>query len=178
MFDAYDQHCMLYERNGIMDHVRAYILQVAAAAVVCSLAKTLAGEKNVGSSMIKIICGVIMCITVIKPLMDIRFESMYFSWDRFMTDAQGAVYAGQHAADDHMNRIIKDAAEAYILDKASVFGADIAAEVTLSGDKPPIPCAVSISGVCAPYAKSFLADVITKELGISQEAQTWSIQHH
>lgn len=170
---AFDQHCMLYERNGIMDQVRAYILQVTAAAMVCSIAKALVGDKNTGASMIKIICGIFMCITVIKPVIDIRFDSMRFNWDTLLSEAQDAVYTGQIAASEDMTGIIKDAAETYILDKASAFGVDITAEVTLSEDDPPIPSAICITGEWSPYAKSFLADVITKELGISQEAQTW-----
>ena len=65
------------------------------------------------------------------------------------------------------------AKEAYILEKANGLGMDIHPEITLSNDNPPVPYAVTIEGMCTPFARKQLSVYLHQNLGLSEEYQTW-----
>jgi hypothetical protein len=121
----------------------------------------------------KLLTGVFMAVTVLSPVISWRIPNLEVYTSRFQENAAEAVAMGQCASYDAVAGIIKEQCEAYILDKAREFGADISVVVILSADTLPVPQQVQISGEWAPYAKLRLTEIISQDLGIDRGAQIW-----
>ena len=156
-----------------MEAIRGYLLSVTGAAVICAVVSALLGKKGTISAMGKLLTGIFMAITVISPLAKIQLSNADALWDDLSVDAAAAVAAGEEAANIELRAGIKSQTEAYILDKAASYAAELTVEVTLSDDDPPLPCAVRLTGSVSPYAKRQLQQLIAEDLGIPKEAQTW-----
>ena len=161
---------MLHERGGSIDTVKDYLLSIAAAALVCGIVNSIAGKTGSISQLLKLLCGLFLAATVIKPLVDIRVESILDFTKDLTLKGEMAVSQGEDMASEEMKRIIKEKTEAYILDKANALGAEITVEVAL---KDYIPAGVTIMGDISPFAKSSLSATIAQELDISPEEQIW-----
>ena len=92
---------------------------------------------------------------------------------RLELDAEDIVSEGEDMAVSATASIIKEQVTAYILDKASSLGLNLEVEVTMTGSSPPVPSAVALKGTASPYAKQRLQQIITDELGIPEENQSW-----
>lgn len=156
-----------------MEQIRQYLLSVIAAAVLCGIVNTLVGKKGAYFSIVRLIAGLFMALTVISPLVKIRLSDIVDYTNGLSAQANAAVAGGEAMALDAMGAIIKSQTEAYILDKAVSMELDIEVEVTLSSENPPIPCAVTIKGSISPYSKEVLRQYIANDLGISEEDQLW-----
>ena len=154
-----------------MEHIREYLISVTSAALLCGILQTLAGQKS-SSALLKLICGIFLSLTVIRPLADIRVEKFDFLTQQIRTDAESAVAEGADYAKQAMIRQIKEQSEAYILDKAAAFDCDITAEVTAEGD-PPVIKACTIRGDLSAYAQTQLSRILEADLGIPEEDQRW-----
>ena len=151
----------------------AYILRVVAAAVVCALLGALLPPKTAAGQISKILCGILLTITIISPLMDISFQNITGYFDALATDADQYVSEGEDAMRQQLTAIIKSETEAYILDKAKQMDLQIAVEVELDENNNSIPCAVTITGQISAYSKKVLSGYITDTLGIAKENQVW-----
>jgi stage III sporulation protein AF len=89
-------------------------------------------------------------------------------------DGQSWIEDAQMLSRNALADIIKDRTEAYILDKAAAMGAAITVVVSVSGDEPPVPLGVEISGPVSPYMKLRLEEMIQEDLNIAKENQVWS----
>ena len=156
-----------------MEQVRTYLLSVIAAAVICSLVTAIPGKAGSISSILKLMMGIFMAVTVLSPFVSFRLPNIQSYMDAFHADASDAVEAGQHLADSEMRQLIKDRVEAYILDKATAYGVDLTVEVSLTNDGVPVPCGVKLSGAVSPYAKLQLMKMLSEDLGIGKENQIW-----
>ncbi len=156
-----------------MEDIRQYLLSVAAAALVCSIIKTLTDGKGTLSSVVKRVCGIFLAITVFSPLVTIDFSDITLLPDTCLHEAEDAVASGTAMADAELQGIIIERTEAYILDKAAELHLQITVDVTLSPQAPYAPCGVTLSGTASPYAKQTLQEYIANQLGISKEAQQW-----
>ena len=157
-----------------MDRIRQYLLCVTAAALLCAVVKALIGTKGTSGTIINVMTGLFMAVTVVSGWKNLGDGGVLQFTDDFSLDAQRAIQIGQEMADESMEVIIKEQATAYILDKADGFGLDITVEVEMSDSSPPVPCSVKIDGEVSPYAKAQLTDIITNDLGIGAENQTWT----
>ena len=164
---------MLYEGNGV-SALKAYVLSVVAAAILCTIVQVLLGKKSAVGRIAHLLSGILMAITVIAPLGQITFQGISEYWDDLSYDAQKYVTDGTSVAENQMREIIKARTEAYILDKANRMGLQIAVEVELDGYNGNIPCAVVIDGTASPYAKEQLSSYIEEALGIAKENQKWT----
>lgn len=156
-----------------MDQIRQYLLCVCAAAILCGIANGIIEKKGSYSSVLKLITGLILALTVISPLVKIQWADVTQYVEGMTSDADDAVADGEAMAYEAEAAIIKSQTEAYILDKAASMGLNIEVEVTLSSSDPPLPCAVSVKGSVSPYSKALLSQYISEELGISEENQQW-----
>ena len=160
-----------------MYSIKSYILSVVGAAIIGAVVKGLINEKNATGQIIKLLCGILMTITVIAPIAKISFDNIteYFST---ITDS-GNLYVdnGKTLARDSMSAIIKNQTEAYILDKADRMGLDIVVEVELDADNNTFPCGITIHGSVSPYAKEEMGSYIEENLGIAKEYQKWTSKH-
>ena len=157
-----------------MESVRGYLLSVTAAALCCGILSSVLGKKGLTGSTVKFLCGIVMLLTVVGPLLNIQIGDLENSFKELSLDADNVAAFGQEAALNEYAAIIKERTAAYILDKAESLGAELTVEVTLSDDDLLVPCAVKLSGTVSPYGKKVLAETIAKDLGIQEEAQTWT----
>ena len=171
--DADDQHCMFYERDGIVDRLRTYLLTVIVAALICSILTALPGKNSTVQSLRKTLCGIFMAVTLLSPIVDLQLPDLQNYLDAFRWDAAQAVDMGQSVTRESLAQLIKQQTAAYILDKAVDMGAEVEVEVTLSDDSTQVPCAVTITGMVSPYLKQRLSEMIEEDLQIKREDQHW-----
>lgn len=157
-----------------MDSVRQVVVSILTASVICGIVTKLVGEKGVSGAVTKMICGLFLMFTLISPIKELRLESMADLASDLSLDAQYAASEGEQQTRDALRGVIKERSETYILDKAAGMDATISVCVELSEDDLPVPIAVSLSGAVSPYTKGRLTSIITQDLGIPKEAQTWT----
>lgn len=156
-----------------MENIKTYLLGVVAAAVICGIVTRLMGEKGTQGAMAKLIAGLFLAFTVIRPVANISLDGLSDFTAVYSDAGEQAAAAGEILTKDALTTIIKAQTEAYILDKAAALQVDLEVEVTLSDEDIPTPAAVRLSGKVSPYAKARLQSIITEDLGIGKERQTW-----
>lgn len=156
-----------------MEAIGQYCLRVTVAGIVCGIITHMISDKGTIGALIKLICGVFMMLCVIGPWTDIRFQMNNDLTDSFYQQSQQAISDGEKTAIDAMAQYISDQVGAYILDKAESLGAQLAVEVMMTEDNPPVPCGVRLSGQVSPYARQVLTKYISDTLGIHAEDQKW-----
>lgn len=154
-----------------MESLREYIFSVTAAAVICAVLTHISAGAGKSSGIIKLLSGLFLALTVIRPITDIQIDELTDYTLRIEEDAQQAINTGEDFAQESLATIIKQETQAYILDKASVLGAEIRIDVVLDDDA--IPKEVYIQGAVSPYAKSKLQKIISEDIGIAKEYQIW-----
>ena len=115
-----------------------------------------------------------MALTVVSPWTSVKFNDLTDYFENLSAMADVSVSDGENMAREELETIIKSRAQAYILDKADSFGADLTVEVILSSSEIPIPCGVRIAGEISPYGKNRLSQMITEDLAIALEDQIWT----
>ena len=153
-----------------MGSIKDYLISITAAAIIAGIVTSITKKSTSISSIIKLLAGLFMAVTVLYPFLDIRINELQFYFEQMSLDADFAAGIGKKAAEDEMKQRITEKASAYILEKAYSLGADLNVEVLL---EDLVPCAVQISGPVSPYAKQQLSYFITTNLGISLEDQRW-----
>ncbi len=157
-----------------MEYIKQYLLSVISASIICALAMRISGKNKLQSAVIKLLAGVFLSITVIAPWTYIRLQDVTSYFSSMQTDADRIAAQGNEYASNEIISIITQETEAYILDKASVLGLSIKAEIVLNECEPFAPRAVTIYGSASPYAKLRLEQIIENDLGIQKENQVWS----
>jgi len=150
-----------------------YILRIVAAAMICASAGVLMPAKSTIGQMVKLLCGVLLTVTVISPLTKVSFRNISDYFDDLSVDADSYVEEGSIAMQEQLTAIIKEKSESYILDKAGQMGLQIAVEVALDEDNNSIPCGITITGKVSAYSKKILSGYISDTLGIAKENQIW-----
>lgn len=155
-----------------MDGIRQYIISIVAAAILCAVLGTMVPGKGTAASLIKLVSGIFLSFVVIQPIKNIDLDDLPSVWDSFRADAAAAVEEGENLALEASSAIIKEQAEAYILDKASQMDLALTVEVTL--DAQNVPASAVISGKISPQGKTRLQTLLEEDLGISKEDQLWT----
>ena len=156
-----------------MEGIREYLLSVTGAALLCSIVISLSPPKGSQSGLIKLICGLFLCFTVLSPLLDIQISDLPDYAHDFLEDGQSAAREGADEASEALRRIITDETESYIMDKAAQYSAEVTPRVTLSDTDPPVPIRCTLSGNVSPYVRQQLKKILETDLGIPEENQTW-----
>lgn len=157
-----------------MDWIRAYMLRLICAGILCGIVKSLVVKKGALSAAAKLITGVFMIICLVSPWLHVRIDDISKYFGDLSVEAGRAVASGEKDARDALESIIKSKTEAYILDKAKSFGAELNVEVRVDSSELPVPCAAVIKGSISPYGKKQLSNIIAGELGIALEDQLWT----
>ena len=156
-----------------MDSIREYFISVTVCAILCSVAIGLFEKNSSINKLLNAVCGLILVVTLIRPITDIQLDEITLYTDAVTENARDAVAIGEDYRSDTLCAIIKEETEAYVLSKAAELEADIDVDVMLSDHSLPIPKEITVSGSVSPYAKKQLITAIEKELGIAEEAQLW-----
>lgn len=156
-----------------MKELGEYLIHLTAAALICGVAIRFVRGNQMISIIIKLICGVFLAYSLIKPVPELRIKQI----DNIVSDIgkEGERFAaeGMEYTRTALSESITQRTEAYIMEKAKAMHADLAVEVELSDDDIPIPVAVSLTGDVAPYTKSQLSELISTDLDIPKEKQQW-----
>ena len=150
-----------------------YIFSVSAAALMGGIVTGILKESGAVKAM-KLICNLVLMVTVLQPVVKWNFQSVGDIPLPEFPDSWAAVSQGETSSHNALAAIIKQEAEAYILDKAALLGAAITVEVILSTDDPPVPFSVEITGRVSPYVKLQLEELIQEDLNIAKENQLWT----
>lgn len=156
-----------------MIEIREYLLSVTAAAIVCSIVKHLAGDKNTAGKITKVVAGIFLTVTIVSPIKEVQLRNVNELLDDYRIMASDIAQSGVDMANAAMGDIIKEKTEAYILEEAKKMEVDISVEVKLCDSNPPEPDQVIITGIVSPYKKNVLSQYISDNLGISREKQKW-----
>lgn len=156
-----------------MEGLGAYVLSVAAGAVLCSIAVSLVGQKGTAAAIVRLVCGIIMASIVIRPLGEIIVTDLPNYYDELDAEVSAAVEAGTEQAIVMLSQSISEQTRAYILDKAAQLDLELEVEVFLSDDNIPVPVRVYLTGSASLAARSQLEQVIARDLGIGKEDQIW-----
>ena len=153
-----------------MDGLRAYVLGIAAASMLCGVLIRL--TRNSGSAeIVRMLCGIFLTIVLIQPLTGKKDRL----WEATLPDvgeqAEEIIAEGRSAAEDSRKEFIKERLEAYILSRGGELGADIQADISLGKDC--LPTRIRVMGSISPIYRSKLTQIIASELGIPREQQEW-----
>ena len=155
-----------------MIEIRQYFLSVICVVVLCGLMQLLLPSGTAGA-LLKLICGLLVMITVVRPLLQDRFFQWDLALENIHREQELAIWEGENYSRESLRKIIMEKTQAYILNKASELGADITVELELSRDSPYLPKKVTLFGTITPYAKQQMAEFMESELGIAKEDQRW-----
>lgn len=150
-----------------------YLLSVVAAAILVGVLTGIMDKKGSSGTLIRLIGALFMTFTIIQPFTNFDWSYLTAFAEEFSADGEAAAAQGEILADEEYRSIIKSQVEAYILDKAESYQAELSVEVTLSTDDPPVPATVRLQGAVSPYAKNALQKMMEEELGIREEDQLW-----
>ena len=153
--------------------MRSYVLRIIAAAMICAVVGALLPPKTAVGQITKLLCGVLLIVTILTPLTQVSFRNISDYLDGLSVDADGYVEEGSTAMQEQITAIIKSEAETYILDKAGQMGLQIAVEVELDENNNSIPCGITVTGRVSAYSKKVLSGYITDTLGIEEGNQVW-----
>ncbi len=155
-----------------MDNIRQYLLTIICAAILCAITLRICEKNSAHNSILKLLTGIFLSITVISPLTNIKISDITYSLTDYNIDAEQVVAQSNSNVNSQLRGIITQKAEAYILDKATSLGVAMEVEVILSKDENT-PQSVVIQADISPYAKSQMQQIITEDLGIPKEKQVW-----
>lgn len=131
-------------------------------------------QGSAAQGVVKLLCGAILAITVVSPFQNLDLDRELALLLPGSEEAARAAQAGEDMARKNLSAIIKEDAEAYILDKAAQLQGDLAVDITVSDEALPVPVAARMTGSVSPYARSQLEQVLTGDLGIPKENLRWS----
>ena len=156
-----------------MEQVRSYVISVVAAALIVGIITGLQHKKDTSTVLIKMIGGLFLAFTVIRPIVSLDIGNIRAYIAAFSESGDEVVAEGEKLASEAYCSYIKSETEAYILDKADAFGAELSVEVTLDDGETPVPVGARIEGNVSPYAKACLREMMEEDLGIMEENQIW-----
>lgn len=154
-----------------MEELKQYLLSVITVALICAVVQTF--QQGPSKTLAQLVCGLILTVTVVKPVLHFDFSASFDSLFSLSGDAQENAAEGEKMSRDALSDIIKEETEAYIQDKANELGAEISADVIVSDNDIPVPVAAVIRGALTAYARDSLEEVLCTELGIAKENLTW-----
>lgn len=152
--------------------MESYFLSVICAAFLCGITSGLIDKKGAAGSVLKLVSGIFLAFTVIRPIADIQLKELTVFTSDLIAEGESAAAMGQEISRDAMASIIKQETEAYILDKAGLFGLILTAEVSV--DASMKPDFVILSGEATAAQRQKLSELIKNDLGITKENQRWN----
>ena len=156
-----------------MAAIGTYIVSISATALICGILCSILKDSAAAKSM-RMVCNLILMLAVLRPIVNLQRSTLSAIPFPDFPEGYSWIEEAEQSSRNAWADIIKEQTEAYILDKAAAMGAAIHVAVSISGDKPPIPVGVKISGAVSPYLKLRLEEMIQEDLNISKENQVWT----
>lgn len=156
-----------------MASVREYLLSVITAAIICSLVSAMLPGKGSVNTIIKVICGVFLTITVISPVVQLDFTGLSGTLNDYFTDGEAIASQGQFLAEEEIGKIMESRIIAFINQIAAENGAELDVAISLDIESMQ-PTQVILTGKISPYAKQKMQSTISRELGVSEVNIIWN----
>ncbi len=153
----------------MMDEIRIYLLRIIAAAILCSVVTSLCNASKF-SSLIRMILGIVMAISVLQPILNIDVSRLSMNIQSITDGGETIITQGRETAQRALSAIVSEGIGEYIEEKARQLGADIAVHVDV---KDGAPVGVFLEGDASPYIRSQLSAWILTEIGLEKEALNW-----
>ena len=157
-----------------MENIRQYLLSIISVAVLSSVLLRLLGDNKSSCKIVKMMSGILMVLTIVSPWANISIQEYIGYFDSVRRDSATFAEEGEDRVYRQLRHSIKEKTEAYILDKATLLGADIHVSVTCDTSDVPIPISVELSGNASPYARSRLQQILQSDIGIPEDKQIWT----
>ena len=153
--------------------MRQYLVSIISAGILCTLVTTFFHKNTAIDRIISLLCGTFMTFTLIAPVKHINLSSVIDLPAADSEEVDAIIAKGEQYTDNSVRQVITEQCRTYIVEKASGMGVSVNAEVVLNQKDPPTPCAVTIIGSVSPYQKTRIEEMLTQDLGIPKEQQTW-----
>lgn len=154
-----------------MDSFREYVLAVVASAMICAVISNLFQNSSL-KELVRLLGGLMLTLTVIKPITDIDFSALS-QWELpYMQDAAYYRKQGEVQADEAISERIKAETEAYILAEAERMKAKIQVEIMLNEDC--IPYKADLRGNISPVVRQHMQTFLETTFAIAKENQIWT----
>ena len=173
MYYAAGQHRMFDERRGIVDSFSEYLVSVTGAALVCCGIMCLSSKSTQDNTIIRLICGVFLLITIVHPVLQLKVTLPHDFIESLQTDTDDIIDRGADAFTASNKMHITDQLEAYVQQKLNTLNCDLEVDFTLQDEFPHTPTKIQLTGIVSPYMKSYISKWLHTELGIKPEAQQW-----
>ena len=156
-----------------MNSISHYVLTVLCAAIITAIIIRISEKNQTTGNIIKMICVVFMTLSVITPLLKIKYGDASSYIDSYRSDADRIVSEARNETANALMSVIKEKTQSYIVNKAAANGADIIATVDITEPDTLTPDIITIEGEVSPYVKEIIKKAISEELGIPEEKQIW-----
>lgn len=150
--------------------VKEYGCTIILCALSCGIISEITSEIK-GKNIIRFVCGILFAMVLLRPLTQINLTEMIQIPEIEDYDAECFIKEGKTMAAKTQQTYIKEACEAYILDKARILNGDIIAKIKLNEEM--IPFSVEILEKGETSIQSQLETILANDLGIPKEHQTW-----
>ena len=157
-----------------MDWVKEYILSIVAVGMITAICITLVQKNTSAGMIIKMLGGIFLVITLISPLVKIRFDDLGVLWEQISAEGDLLAQEGNDSTQEALSSVIKEDLEAYILDKADELGLTLKITVQMDQHNAVMPQTVKLQGAASPYQKRLLSAFMEEELGITEAQQEWN----
>ena len=154
-----------------MSHLASYFLSVTASAVFASIIKSLFDRKTAAGAMIHLLCGLLVVLTLIRPVLSFRMGQLPEVSAMVWQEAAAERDRGEAICQAQLREVISEELQTYILTEARSFGAEL--QAVFSEWEGVRPESVTLTGRIAPYARIRLQQIIAQKLGIEKERQQW-----
>ena len=153
-----------------------WVRAIVGAALICAAATVLTPKGKV-KNVLRLVCGIVLIITMIDPLLKQELPAMSMNMSEYRLEADEITASAEEKKNSLSRTLIEDELETYILDKAKSLNAQLqSAELTVKwGDEACwYPYEVTLTGNVPQREQSLLSNAIEAELGIPEERQYWS----
>lgn len=161
-----------------MEAIRQYALSLICGALIVGILQDIT-EKTGFSKQFRLVGSIFLTGLLISPLVSLQLRSLPQLNTQYQLQAEEAAAQGEEVRIRSLSAIIREECEAYILKEARAIGADVEVQIELDTSYPPAPSAVTLRGCFDADAETHLSSLLTDELGIPKERQTWiRLQSH
>ena len=157
------------------EEIQNYLLTFISACFLCAVVQALM-PKGAEKKAACFGCGLVLILTVLKPVAALDLEHLARSISRWEIQASEIQSGIKIENQELIAAIIKEKCETYIWDKAAALGIvpqSVEVEILADGSQPH-PCSVKITGEYTQGQKQQLSQWIRQELAVGTEDQEWT----
>ena len=154
----------------MIDSLRSWLLGVVFTAFATELSVELV-PKGRERTLVKMVCGALMALAMLRPLGAVRWEQESISVGDFSRQIHLQAECYRLEQEKVLSSIIAERTESYIWDKATELGLECTVRVTVSegGNTVPLPERVGLGTEYDPVLAVWIEEVV----GIPAENQIW-----